>query len=51
ERVAKLTSWIAAMNAYPLDVLERYQRENPLGGGAVQVKEEPKRARFRLFGR
>ncbi|MBE3590154.1 MAG: glutamate mutase L [Firmicutes bacterium] len=51
ERVAKLTSWIAAMNAYPLDVLERYQRENPLGGPAVQAKEEPKRARFRLFGR
>lgn len=50
ERVKKLTSWIEAMDAYPLDTLAAFQRENPLSQAAA-AKEEEKRGRFRLFGR
>ncbi|MBX6350856.1 MAG: glutamate mutase L [Clostridia bacterium] len=51
ERVAKLTAWIAAMNAYPLETLRAYQQENPLAGAEAGLRKEEKRGRFRLFGR
>lgn len=30
ERVEKITKWIEAMNAYPMDLVRKYQEENPI---------------------
>jgi uncharacterized protein (TIGR01319 family) len=37
ERVAKLSAWIAAMDAYPSEFIERYQKESPVSAAKADV--------------
>ncbi len=54
QRVELLTEWIGELDAYPMDLVQRYQEESPVAAGpqVAEEKEEKKSGFFaRLFKR
>jgi len=52
QRVEKLTRWIEAMNAYPMELLKKYQQANPTGVGEQEKAAKKEGGLFaRLFKR
>jgi len=52
DRVQKLTEWIRELNAYPIELVEKYQEESPIGAD-TEAEEGGERGGFfsRLFKR